>query len=116
MITDFLQAGAAWLNTARKRVALQSTVVKTEDGNFPRNATVVAAAQIVNPGEFKSIHDITLFLYDHAECVDINFKRGVTIVWQDEIYESAPLSKLNVDIAGGGERSTYSVSALLVCF
>ena len=86
-ITDFLQAGAAWLNTARKRVAVQSTVVKTEDGNFTRSATVVAAAQIVNPGEFKSIHDITLFLYDRAECVDIDFKRGVTIIWQDEIYD-----------------------------
>lgn len=31
--------------------------------------------------------------------------------WQDEIYVKAPVSKVNVDVAGGGERSTYSISA-----
>ncbi|WON96737.1 TonB-dependent receptor [Sphingobacterium sp. Lzh-3] len=31
--------------------------------------------------------------------------------WQDEIYHVAPVNKINLDIAGGGERSTYNVSA-----
>lgn len=30
--------------------------------------------------------------------------------WQDEVFETAPINKVNLDIAGGGERSTYSVS------
>ncbi|MCY4778428.1 TonB-dependent receptor [Sphingobacterium sp. UT-1RO-CII-1] len=31
--------------------------------------------------------------------------------WQNEVFRTAPMHKVNVDIAGGGERSTYSVSA-----
>jgi len=31
--------------------------------------------------------------------------------WQDEIYRSAPVSKINLDVSGGGDRSTYSLSA-----
>lgn len=31
--------------------------------------------------------------------------------WQDEVFDNAPINKINVDISGGGERSTYSVSA-----
>ncbi|WP_313528983.1 SusC/RagA family TonB-linked outer membrane protein [Sphingobacterium multivorum] len=31
--------------------------------------------------------------------------------WQDEVFETAPVNKINLDIAGGGEKSTYSVSA-----
>lgn len=86
-ITDFLQAGASWLNAARKRVAVQSTIIKTEDGSYSRDATIVQANQIVNPGQLKSTHDITIFLYDANECVDIAFKRGVQIIWGDDLYE-----------------------------
>lgn len=31
--------------------------------------------------------------------------------WQDEVFHTAPVNKVNLDISGGGERSTYSVSA-----
>lgn len=31
--------------------------------------------------------------------------------WQDEIYVKAPVSKVNVDVSGGGDHSTYNVSA-----
>ena len=31
--------------------------------------------------------------------------------WQNEVFRTAPMHKVNVDIAGGGERSTYNVSA-----
>ncbi len=31
--------------------------------------------------------------------------------WQDEIYRSAPVSKVNASISGGGKNSTYDVSA-----
>lgn len=31
--------------------------------------------------------------------------------WQDEVYRTAPVSKLNVNFSGGGENSTYNVSA-----
>ncbi|MFA4976309.1 MAG: TonB-dependent receptor [Sphingobacterium sp.] len=31
--------------------------------------------------------------------------------WQDEVFDTAPVNKVNLDIAGGGERSTYNVSA-----
>ncbi|MBX3255575.1 MAG: TonB-dependent receptor [Chitinophagaceae bacterium] len=40
----------------------------------------------------------------------LNFQ-GKGTNWQDEIYRTAPVSKINVDISGGGERSTYSLSA-----
>ncbi|WP_293941705.1 MULTISPECIES: SusC/RagA family TonB-linked outer membrane protein [unclassified Sphingobacterium] len=30
--------------------------------------------------------------------------------WQDEVFRTAPVNKVNLDISGGGEQSTYSVS------
>jgi TonB-linked SusC/RagA family outer membrane protein len=30
--------------------------------------------------------------------------------WQDEVFQTAPVNKINLDVAGGGDRSTYSVS------
>ena len=61
---------------------------------------------LMNAQEWKQIMKETGYLPQQAAGYTGN---GTN--WQDEIYESAPLSKLNVDIAGGGERSTYSVSA-----
>ncbi|WP_300601298.1 TonB-dependent receptor [Niabella sp.] len=31
--------------------------------------------------------------------------------WQHEVFQTAPINKVNLDVSGGGERSTYSVSA-----
>lgn len=40
----------------------------------------------------------------------LNFQGNGTN-WQDEIYRTAPISKINVGISGGGENSTYNLSA-----
>lgn len=86
-ITDFLQAGAKWLNTARKAVVIQPVLVKTEDGDFECNATVVQANQMINPGQVAVHHDVFVFLFDHQETKDINFKRGVTLIWNENTYD-----------------------------
>jgi TonB-dependent SusC/RagA subfamily outer membrane receptor len=31
--------------------------------------------------------------------------------WQNEVFRTAPMHKVNADVTGGGERSTYNVSA-----
>lgn len=31
--------------------------------------------------------------------------------WQDEVFQTAPVNKVNLDVSGGGEHSTYDVSA-----
>ncbi|SDD34335.1 SusC/RagA family TonB-linked outer membrane protein [Niabella drilacis] len=31
--------------------------------------------------------------------------------WQNEVFHTAPINKVNLDVSGGGERSTYNVSA-----
>lgn len=30
--------------------------------------------------------------------------------WQDEVYQVAPVNKVNLDVSGGGDKSTYAVS------
>ncbi len=36
---------------------------------------------------------------------------GMGTDWQDEIFQRAPMSDLNLNVSGGGEKSTYSVGA-----
>lgn len=46
--------------------------------------------------------------YLPQEAVDF---QGEGTNWQDEVYRSAPISKLNLSVAGGTARSTYNLSA-----
>ncbi|MBO9595902.1 MAG: TonB-dependent receptor [Niabella sp.] len=45
--------------------------------------------------------------YLPTEAADFNSNTN----WQNEVFRTAPVNKINVDVSGGGERSTYSVSA-----
>ncbi|TXH22482.1 MAG: TonB-dependent receptor [Chitinophagaceae bacterium] len=61
---------------------------------------------VMNAQEWKQIMTQTGYLPQQAAGFT-----GNGTDWQDEIYVNAPVSKINADISGGGERSTYSVSA-----
>ncbi len=39
------------------------------------------------------------------------YYKGHSTNWQDEIYRTAPISKINASISGGGKNSTYDFSA-----
>ena len=60
----------------------------------------------MNAQEWKTIMKNSGYLPPQAESFSGN---GTN--WQDEIFVKAPVSKVNVDIAGGGDHSTYNVSA-----
>ncbi|MCO5292215.1 MAG: TonB-dependent receptor [Chitinophagaceae bacterium] len=61
---------------------------------------------VMNAQEWKTIMKNSGYLPPQAESFSGN---GTN--WQDEIFVKAPVSKVNVDIAGGGDHSTYNVSA-----
>lgn len=61
---------------------------------------------VMNAQQWKTIMKSSGFLPPQAESYTGN---GTN--WQDEIFVNAPVNKFNVDVTGGGERSTYSVSA-----
>lgn len=47
--------------------------------------------------------------YDYLPTQAENFNANTD--WQDEVFQTAPINKLNLDVSGGGDHSTYSVSA-----
>ncbi|WP_447641216.1 MULTISPECIES: SusC/RagA family TonB-linked outer membrane protein [Chitinophagaceae] len=61
---------------------------------------------VMNAQQWKTIMKQSGYLPQQA----VDFQGNGTN-WQDEIYRSAPVSKVNINIAGGGENSTYDVSA-----
>ncbi|MBX2924773.1 MAG: TonB-dependent receptor [Chitinophagaceae bacterium] len=68
--------------------------------------SVTKKLDVMNAQQWKNIMKESGYLPQEA----LDFQGNGTN-WQDEIYRTAPVSKINVDVSGGGERSTYSLSA-----
>jgi len=67
---------------------------------------VVKKIDLMNAQQWKHIMKASGYLPQQAQ----DFK-GLGTDWQDQIYRTAPVSKINIDISGGGDHSTYDVSA-----
>lgn len=67
--------------------------------------SITKRLDVLDAQQWKSIMQQTGYLPAEAA----NFQ-GSGTNWQDEIFRTAPLSKANVGITGGGKQSTYSVS------
>ncbi len=61
---------------------------------------------VMNAQQWKGIMQSTGYLPPQAQSY-----QGNGTNWQDEIYQTAPVSKINVNISGGGKNSTYDISA-----
>lgn len=68
--------------------------------------SVTKKLDVMNAQQWKNIMKESGYLPQEA----LNFQGNGTN-WQDEIYRSAPVSKINVDVSGGSDRTTYSLSA-----
>ncbi|MFT3903445.1 MAG: TonB-dependent receptor [Niabella sp.] len=68
--------------------------------------SITRKLDVMNAQQWKTIMKESGYLPDQAA----NYTGNGTN-WQDEIYVNAPVSKINADISGGGDQSTYSVSA-----
>ncbi len=99
------------------RAANGVVLVTTKGGHRNTSATVTVNAytgwqkitrklDVMNAQQWKQTMQSTGYLPPAA----LNFQ-GPGTNWQDEIYQTAPLSKINVNISGGGKASTYDLSA-----
>lgn len=67
--------------------------------------SITKRLDVLDAQQWKSIMQQTGYL--PAEAAGF---QGAGTNWQDEIFRTAPISKANVGITGGGKQSTYSVS------
>lgn len=68
--------------------------------------SITKRLDVLNAQEWKNIMRETGYL--PQEAADF---QGEGTHWQDEIFRVAPVTKANIGISGGGENSTYSLSA-----
>lgn len=61
---------------------------------------------VLNAQQWLGVMEETGYLPEQAKGF-----QGQGTDWQDEVFRVAPVSKANVNISGGGENSTYNVSA-----
>ena len=99
------------------RAANGVVLITTKSGKKNTSATISINAYtgvqsitkklgVMNAQEWKDIMRSSGYLPQEA----VDFK-GPGTNWQDEIYRTAPISKINVGVSGGGENSTYDLSA-----
>ncbi len=67
---------------------------------------IVRKLGVLDAQQWKSVMKQSGYL--PQEAVDFT---GEGTNWQDEVYRTAPISKLNLSVAGGTARSTYNLSA-----
>lgn len=68
--------------------------------------TITKKLGVLDAQQWKSVMKQSGYLPQEA----INFE-GAGTNWQDEVYRTAPVSKINVSVMGGSQRSTYNLSA-----
>lgn len=73
---------------------------------FTGSQTITKKLPVMNAQQWKNIMQSSGYLPPEA----VGFQGNGTN-WQDEIYRTAPINKINVNVSGGGEFSTYDVSA-----
>lgn len=84
----------------------RNTPTRINVSAYTGRQTITKKLSVMNAQQWKEIMKPTGFLPQSA----LDFQGNGTN-WQDEVYESAPLSKINVNFSGGGENSTYDFSA-----
>lgn len=83
----------------------QNTATTLNVNAFTGVQKVSKMLDLMDATEWKNLQKANGTLPASAEAMTANTN------WQKEVFRTAPMHKVNVDIAGGGERSTYSVSA-----
>lgn len=98
------------------RAANGVVIVTTKSGKQNTAATLSVNAytgmqkvpkmmDVMDAAQWKNFQKENATLPSSAETMTANTD------WQKEVFRTAPMHKVNVDVTGGGERSTYSVSA-----
>lgn len=87
---------------------------KASNASFSVNAytgvqTIAKKLDVMNAQQWKETMKTSGYLPQEA----MNFQGNGTN-WQDEIFRTAPMQKVNIDVSGGGQNSTYTLSAAYV--
>lgn len=73
---------------------------------FTGMQTITKKLPVMNAQQWKNIMQSSGYLPPEATGF-----QGNGTNWQDEIYQTAPINKINVNVSGGGDFSTYDISA-----